>query len=496
MFLILQLISSEYVYQDILNRCNRFNISGDHCRNSIYFPRQEYDDYVRSFNLPVQKAPECSKKECKIVVYKDPPRIVINASNNEDFCLTLGQNHPLCKSENPYKYVVVPQQQPQNVTYTSTENKTVTEINPITITKKGKTSTKTVDKTTTVTETKKEINTISEQKSKDSIIKTITEYKTIGIKSPLQVEPSIKTIPAPEIKVVTKNEIRTITVDDEKKNYKFKDEFTQTEKDEQYSGKRTKDLANYIFDEANKKGSKKQQENFITLIQYKTVTKTQETPITLYRETIKTITKEKPIINYKVTTVTDIDSVTKTIEKSITVIRSTTNSVTTTYTIPTTITQQITSTITPTISAPSSTVNSSSIHKSIQITGSQKSSTTPSTRTITKEIPTTIYVNKTISPVTNQSTAISPIVDEIMKILGEREEKDPITTTKTVYETEIRSEDKKPKTVYNTVYEYKKKPKCKIRVKQYPGSKFSCSEDGQKIIVKTVYVKPQVLTRN
>merc|ERR1711890_103891 len=61
-----------------MSRCQQFGISSIDCAGSIYVPSKEYDDYVKSFNLPIQRDPECNRKNCSIVVYKEPPRIGIN----------------------------------------------------------------------------------------------------------------------------------------------------------------------------------------------------------------------------------------------------------------------------------------------------------------------------------------------------------------------------------------------------------------------------------
>lgn len=62
----------------LLDRCKLYNINTSHCQNSVYVPSSSYDQYLASFNLPIQKDAECSYRNCIIVVYKDPARIAVN----------------------------------------------------------------------------------------------------------------------------------------------------------------------------------------------------------------------------------------------------------------------------------------------------------------------------------------------------------------------------------------------------------------------------------
>lgn len=67
----------------LLDRCKLYNIDPKDCQNSVYIPDSSYDEYLKSFNIPIQKDPECNKKKnCVIVVYKDPARISVNATHN------------------------------------------------------------------------------------------------------------------------------------------------------------------------------------------------------------------------------------------------------------------------------------------------------------------------------------------------------------------------------------------------------------------------------
>lgn len=72
---------------NLLDRCRLYNINPKHCQNSIYVPNVYYDNYLKSFNMPIQKDPECNTKNCLIVVYKEPPRIAVNSTGaTSNFC--------------------------------------------------------------------------------------------------------------------------------------------------------------------------------------------------------------------------------------------------------------------------------------------------------------------------------------------------------------------------------------------------------------------------
>ncbi|KRH93547.1 hypothetical protein M153_7820001866 [Pseudoloma neurophilia] len=64
----------------LLDRCKLYNINPKDCQNSVYIPDASYDAYLKSFNIPIQKDPECNDKNCVIVVYKDPARISVNTA--------------------------------------------------------------------------------------------------------------------------------------------------------------------------------------------------------------------------------------------------------------------------------------------------------------------------------------------------------------------------------------------------------------------------------
>ena len=64
--------------------------------------------------------------------------------------------------------------------------------------------------------------------------------------------------------------------------------------------------------------SKQPEPEIVTVVRYKTKTKTNYKPLTLYREILTTVEKERPIINYKLTTFTELKTMTKTLEKEYT----------------------------------------------------------------------------------------------------------------------------------------------------------------------------------
>ncbi|ELQ76714.1 hypothetical protein THOM_0435 [Trachipleistophora hominis] len=85
-FLILSIFGL-YRALNLLDRCKLYNIDPKHCQNSIYVPNTYYDNYLKSFNMPIQKDPECNTKNCLIVVYKEPPRIAVNSTgSSSNFC--------------------------------------------------------------------------------------------------------------------------------------------------------------------------------------------------------------------------------------------------------------------------------------------------------------------------------------------------------------------------------------------------------------------------
>lgn len=105
---ILLLISIESILTfSLLDRCKLYNINPKDCQNSVYIPNSSYDEYLKSFNIPIQKDPECDKKNCVIVVYRDPARISVNTTHNP--------NNPGCHLQNASDCIPNLQNSPQNI---------------------------------------------------------------------------------------------------------------------------------------------------------------------------------------------------------------------------------------------------------------------------------------------------------------------------------------------------------------------------------------------
>lgn len=221
----------------LLDRCKQYNIEPRHCQNSIYEPGSSYDNYLKSFNLPIQKDPECNKKNCLIVVYKEPPRIAVNATGATSNICEKGfnmQNFSVCMPSIQTRPapVTLPQNSLiiQTVTVTmntkkgeESENSVETDALPKTITKsifvtktdeddteekerttddekktkskqKTKTITKVVTKTTDKTETDdKESAKTSECKTESKSRKS-EEIKTVTVTKDSNKEESTKTV--------------------------------------------------------------------------------------------------------------------------------------------------------------------------------------------------------------------------------------------------------------------------------------------------------------
>lgn len=73
---------SFYTPEEFANRCRTFGIHEDDCEGSIYVNSVEYDNFLRSFNLPIHKDPECEKKRCFVSVFRDPPRVFVKSAGN------------------------------------------------------------------------------------------------------------------------------------------------------------------------------------------------------------------------------------------------------------------------------------------------------------------------------------------------------------------------------------------------------------------------------
>lgn len=73
---------SFYTPEEFANRCRKFGIHEKDCQGSIYVNNIEYDNFLRSFNLPIHKDPECEKKRCFVSVFRDPPRVFVKSAGD------------------------------------------------------------------------------------------------------------------------------------------------------------------------------------------------------------------------------------------------------------------------------------------------------------------------------------------------------------------------------------------------------------------------------
>lgn len=73
---------SFYTPEEFANRCRKFGIHEEDCQGSIYVNNIEYDNFLRSFNLPIHKDPECEKKRCFVSVFRDPPRVFVKSAGD------------------------------------------------------------------------------------------------------------------------------------------------------------------------------------------------------------------------------------------------------------------------------------------------------------------------------------------------------------------------------------------------------------------------------
>lgn len=73
---------SFYAPEELANRCRKFGIQEEDCRGSVYVNNTEYDNFLKSFNLPVHKDPECEKKRCFVSVFRDPPRVFVKSAGD------------------------------------------------------------------------------------------------------------------------------------------------------------------------------------------------------------------------------------------------------------------------------------------------------------------------------------------------------------------------------------------------------------------------------
>ncbi|KAL0265659.1 UNVERIFIED_CONTAM: hypothetical protein PYX00_011373 [Menopon gallinae] len=73
---------SFYAPEELASRCRKFGIPEEDCRGSVYINNAEYDSFLKSFNLPIQKDPGCEKKRCFVSVFRDPPRVFVKSAGD------------------------------------------------------------------------------------------------------------------------------------------------------------------------------------------------------------------------------------------------------------------------------------------------------------------------------------------------------------------------------------------------------------------------------
>ncbi|KCZ74425.1 hypothetical protein H311_04610, partial [Anncaliia algerae PRA109] len=147
-------------------RCKQYGIVDQDCRESVYYPRQEYDNFLRSFKMPIQKDPECEKQKC-----------FVNVNDVSSIIQVIPKNipNPICidkpkSTASPKKGTKIQKQEEKVVTVIRPIYSTITVSDPITLYR---------EITTTITSEVPIINykvtTITE---KESITKTTTCLST------------------------------------------------------------------------------------------------------------------------------------------------------------------------------------------------------------------------------------------------------------------------------------------------------------------------------
>lgn len=127
---------------DFLSRCRLHNIHYNDCLNSTYRQGEDYDSFIRSFNIPIEKDPMCGFVPCRISILGGESNRVLN----------VGQSH-LNNCDCPSGGIIcecTPQSQPQpqeahSVSAEPSPPKTVSVTSTVSIT-----ATSTISVTSTV----------------------------------------------------------------------------------------------------------------------------------------------------------------------------------------------------------------------------------------------------------------------------------------------------------------------------------------------------------
>ncbi|TBU11282.1 hypothetical protein CWI38_1284p0010 [Hamiltosporidium tvaerminnensis] len=200
-----------FAAQDFLNQCTLYNIPMNDCLSSHYYPSQQFDNFVHSFNLPIFKDPTCNTRKCYLLINNADPHTCKGSECNNSITLTpcKGQNCPTppfdscqapnCNNNTPTNTTPnTPSNTPTNtcqgpncssiVTVTLYQTKTVTIDTPFTLFREI-TSTLTAEhlitryKVTTLTSTQFQTvnNTLTDFKTTTdfkTVNNTLTDYKT------------------------------------------------------------------------------------------------------------------------------------------------------------------------------------------------------------------------------------------------------------------------------------------------------------------------------
>lgn len=399
-FIIFGIIGS--IPTELENRCLRYGIKLDDCNNSIYIPKQEYDEYLKSFNLPILRDSNCTKDKCIAVVYKNTNKCLncktpdcidecsrmlrYNEVSNSYLNNTprgpldsIYRSNENIKTENDIPNYSIATNSPQiirHIIHNEEKNKECEDNKKKdTIERSRRDSTQEKEDASNKKEEKPIID--DKKKMKEEIIKEIEEKIKQGRSDKKEIEDKKikcddkekegekeqknkcadkekrdekeqKSKESEKKDTKTYTEVKTVTIEkpfeetDNKTNIKQtippvigSDDISKkvsnkinmnVQKGMQTNNKRPINMTNDIINNDSvmpfftplKVSTKENEPEAITVTRIFTKTKTVESPITLYREVTTTISKELPIINYKVTTLTEVSTLLKTVEKSIT----------------------------------------------------------------------------------------------------------------------------------------------------------------------------------
>lgn len=358
-----------YKPNELLEKCKSYNIKEEDCMGSIYYPEKKYDDYVKSFDMPIHKEKECGNKKCYVVVYKDPPRVSIspdycncNANGNNENCKLYCNKHATTNQTQQYQEPkqaysqgqnnnqIYNQSQQSNAVQQTPQNYQQPQIYPQYV----YTSPQVYNPPQNNQNCSLECKVSTEQNSESEKNNNICTMNPCSINLNINQEnipafTSIDNLPSQDQKCYNEQCIN------------------QKEKDS----------------------------DVITLTRVISETKTIEKPLTLYREVTTTVISEHPIINYKVTTLTEHSTSTK--------FKETTETVTETKTVSTEslITTTIENYKTSTIESISTIVSESTAFSTVTITE------TSSTTLISSILSTIVSTEISTSVSTDVSTKIA-----------------------------------------------------------------------------------------